>query len=68
LFLNNSIGLLLKDFDWVYLNDLLSFENAEPSQKETIQRVLTNSEDYHRNPQKRKAVDDALARMAEEMD
>lgn len=68
LFLNNSIGLLFKDFDAAALEQSLRFENPTPSQQETVDRVMTNAEAYHKDPERRKTVDAALARIVEEMD
>jgi len=68
LFLNNAIGPLFKDFDGTQLSKLLKFENLSESQQQTLDRVLDNAEEYHRNPARKKAVDEALARILEEMD
>lgn len=67
-FLNHSVGLLFKDFDGETLRRLLRFENATPFQQETLERVMTNARAYHRDPERRKAVDAALAKIVEEMD
>ena len=67
LFLNNAIGPLFKHFDRQQLLQLLAFENLTDSQRLTLDRVLENAETYHRDPAKKKAVDDALARILEEM-
>ena len=68
LFLNNSIGPLFKHFDRQQLDRLLSFENPSESQRLTIDLVLKNAEAYHRDPATKKAVDETLARILEEMD
>ncbi len=68
LFLNNALGPLLEYFDRQQLTQLLKFENQSDSQRLTIDLVLENAELYHRNPAMKKAVDDALAKMLEEMD
>ena len=66
LFLNNSVGLLFKDFERARLDRLLHFEHATDSQMETLQRVMSNAEKYHRDPEYRKAVDEVLERQCEE--
>lgn len=68
LFLNNAIGPLFKHFDRQQLDPLLSFENPSESQALTLDLVLKNAEAYHRDPATKKAVDDTLARILEEMD
>lgn len=68
LFLNNALGLLFKHFDRQQLDHLLSFENPSESQRLTLDLVLKNAEAYHRDPATKKAVDDTLARILEEMD
>lgn len=68
LFLNNAIGPLFKHFDRQQLNRLLAFENPSESQRLTLDLVLKNAEAYHRDPATKKAVDDTLARILEEMD
>lgn len=68
LFLNNTIGPLFKHFDRQQLDRLLSFENPSESQRLTIDLVLKNAEAYHRDPATKKAVDETLARILEEMD
>ncbi len=68
LFLNNALGPLFEYFDRQQLTQLLKFENQSDSQQLTIDRVLENAELYHRNPAMKKAVDDALAKILEEMD
>jgi hypothetical protein len=65
-FLNNSVGLLFKDFERAQLDRLLRFENVTDSQMETLQRVMSNAEKYHRDPEYRKAVDEVLERQFEE--
>lgn len=67
LFLNNAIGPLFKHFDRVQLDRLLSFANPSDSQRLTLDLILKNAEAYHRNPATKKAVDDTLARILEEM-
>jgi len=68
LFLNNSVGLLFRDFEPEAVGRLLHIENATQSQQETLERVMTNAKAYHRDPERRKVVDAALARIVEEMD
>ena len=68
LFLNNSIGPLFHDFDGQQLDALLKFENLSSSQRETLDHVLENAEAYYRDPATRKAVDDTLTKMLEEME
>jgi len=67
LFLNNAIGPLFKHFDREQLDRLLSFANPSDSQRLTLDLILKNAEAYHRNPATKKAVDDTLARILEEM-
>ncbi len=68
LFLNNAIGPLFKDFDRERLDTLLSFANPSDSQQQTLDLVLKNAEAYHRDPATKRAVDETLARILEEMD
>lgn len=68
LFLNNAIGPLFKHFDRKRLDCLLSFVNPSESQRMTLDLVLKNAESYHRDPATKKAVDETLARILEEMD
>jgi hypothetical protein len=67
LFLNNAIGPLFKHFDRQQLDRLLSFVNTSESQKLTLDLVLKNAEAYHRDPATKKAVDDTLVKVLEEM-
>ncbi|MDQ0290314.1 STAS-like domain-containing protein [Oligosphaera ethanolica] len=67
LFLNNAIGPLFKHFDREQLDRLLSYANPSDSQRLTLDLILKNAEAYHRNPATKKAVDDTLARILEEM-
>ena len=68
LFLNNAVGPLFKNFDRQQLEQILKFENTSDSQRLTIELVLKNAESYHRDPVMKKAVDETLARILEEMD
>jgi hypothetical protein len=68
LFLNNAIGPLFKHFDREQLGQLLTFTNPSDSQRLTLDLVLKNAEAYHRNPFMKKAVDDTLAKILEEME
>lgn len=68
LFLNNAVGPLFKHFDRLQLDRLLKFENPSDSQRLTLDLVLKNAEAYHRDPAMKKAVDDTLAKIFEEMD
>lgn len=68
LFLNNAVGPLFKHFDKQQLSLLLKFENPSDSQRLTLDLVLKNAESYHRDPAMKKAVDDTLAKILEEME
>lgn len=68
LFLNNAIGPLFKHFDRQQLDRLLSFANPSDSQQMTLDLALKNAEAYHCDSATKKAVDDTLARILEEMD
>lgn len=67
LFLNSAIGPLFKHFDRQQLDRLLSFVNPSKSQELTLDLVMKNAEAYYRDPLTRKAVDDTLVRILEEM-
>jgi hypothetical protein len=68
LFLNNAIGPLFIHFDRQQLDRLLKIVNPSDSQRMTLDLVLKNAEAYHRDPATKKAVDETLARILEEMD
>jgi len=68
LFLNNAVGPLFRHFNLQQLYRLLKFENPSDSQRLTLDLVLKNAESYHRNPAIKKAVDDTLAKILEEME
>jgi len=67
-FLNNSIGLLFRDFKPEAVGRLLRLENATHAQQETIERVMINAKAHYHEPLRRKIADDALAKIVEEMD
>lgn len=65
-FFNASIGQLLRDLEPADLNRLLRIANLRPVGAETLRLVIDNSKRYYRDPDYRKAVDQALETMAEE--
>ena len=67
LFLNNAIGPLFKHLDRKQLDQLLYFENPSETQRQTLDLVLQNAEAYHRNPAMKKAIDDTLVKIFDEM-
>ena len=68
LFLNNAVGPLFQHLDRQQFDRLLRFENPAESQRLTLDLVLKNAEAYHRDPTMKKAVDDTLAKILEDMD
>lgn len=65
-FFNFAIGQLYRDFSAEVLQKHLKAENLSSNGTMILNRVIRNSKAYYENPVHRKAVDEAMKRLAEE--
>lgn len=65
-FFNFAIGQLYRDFSGEVLRKHLKAENLSSNGAMILNRVIKNSKAYYENPEHRKAVDEAMKRLAEE--
>lgn len=59
-FFNTAIGQLLRDLSPDILNQYLHLENLTAYGNQVLRRVILNAQKYYKEPNVRKAVDDAL--------
>ncbi len=65
-FFNFAIGQLYRDISGEVLQKHLKAENLSSNGTMILNRVIKNSKVYYENPEHRKAVDEAMKRLAEE--
>ena len=65
-FFNFAIGQLMRDFTPEQLNQLVTVSGLEPDGMIVWRRVVENARKYYTDPNRKKAVDDAMKRLSEE--
>ena len=65
-FFNAAFGQLLRDITGNDLNRLLKVENLAIAGMNVLRRVIENSRQYYNDPKNREAVDQAMAKQAQE--
>jgi len=67
-FFNASLGRVLKDLSLDEFRKLVKCTNLPPVGMSVLERVLANSEEYYRDPESRRALDDVLNAVSEQDD
>jgi len=67
-FLNAAIGQLLRDISPSDLNQYLKIKNLSQVSRPILKRVIENAKEYYANEDVQKAVEEALAKEANDSD
>lgn len=65
-FFNFSVGQLMRDFTPEKLNELVEVEGLCADGLAVWRKVINNAREYYTNPDKKKAIDQATQKLAEE--